>query len=146
VTSRSERGWRSARPSASGRCRNDRGQSTVELAIALPVIVIGLLCVVQVALVVIDQVRVVHAAREGARRASVRSGDVASVASIASGLPPARLNVTVRNNGDTATVTARYRSPTDVPLVGAFLDDVTVSATAAMMLEPEPAPAWPDSG
>ena len=49
----------------------ERGQATVEFALLLPVLVLALLAVLQVAFVVRDQVAVVHAAREAARAASV---------------------------------------------------------------------------
>ena len=54
-----------------GRAGADRGQSTVEFALVLPLVVMVLLLVVQVGLVVRDQVLVVHAAREAARAAAV---------------------------------------------------------------------------
>ena len=52
-----------------------RGQATVELALGLPLVLLGVLLVVQVGLVVADQVRVVHAAREGVRAAAVDDRD-----------------------------------------------------------------------
>ena len=52
-------------------CLRTRGQATVELALVLPLVVFGLLAILQVGLVVRDQVAVVHAAREAARAASV---------------------------------------------------------------------------
>ena len=53
------------------RSERDRGQSTVELAIALPVVVMLVLGLVQSALVLRDHLLVVHSAREAARAASV---------------------------------------------------------------------------
>ena len=38
--------------------------------------------------------------------------------------------------GDRVTVVVRYRSPTDVPLVGVLLGDVTVTGAATMQVEP----------
>ena len=49
-------------------------QATVELALVLPVVATLLLAVVQVGLVVRDQIRVTHAAREAARAAAARYG------------------------------------------------------------------------
>ena len=51
--------------------RRDRGQATVELALALPLLCVLLLAVVQVAVVARDQLAVQLAAREAARAASV---------------------------------------------------------------------------
>ena len=52
-------------------CPRERGQATVEFALVLPLILFGLMAILQVGLVVRDQVAVVHAAREAARAASV---------------------------------------------------------------------------
>jgi Flp pilus assembly protein TadG len=137
-------------PSGRGRARNPRigrrrgqgegGQATVELALTIPFIGLLLLGIVQVGLVVRDQVLVVHAAREAARAAAVHS-DAASAEAAAlagSGLSSGRLTV-VRGErgppGSTVSVTVRYRTPTAVPLVGALLGDVDLSATAAMRVE-----------
>src|SRR4051794_19950096 len=60
-------------PVPGGRLRRgrDRGQSTVELALVLPAVLVLALALVQIGLVVRDQVRVTHAAREAARAAAV---------------------------------------------------------------------------
>jgi Flp pilus assembly protein TadG len=120
------------------RRRGDRGQAAVELALGLPLVFLALLAVVQVVLVARDQLAVIHAAREGARAAAVADGAGAGepAARAALGLDPGRAEVVARRGGGRAVVTVRYRSPTDVPLVGAVLGDVTVQATATMLLEP----------
>ena len=53
----------------------------------------------------------------------------------ATALEPGRLSVEVAM-GTEVRATVRYRSPTDVPLVGRLLGDVTVQATAVMRAEP----------
>ena len=117
----------------------ERGQSTVELVLSLPVVVLALLLVLQVGLVARAQVLVVDAAREGARAAAVEgTGAAASGAAEATpGLDPVRLVVdaTVGPPGDDATVTVRYRMPTDVPLVGPLLGDPLLTATVVMRVE-----------
>jgi TadE-like protein len=117
------------------RPRPDHGQSTVELALALPMVVMLLLLIIQVAVVSIDQVRVVHAAREAARRAAVDGDRVTQVAVTSAGLEPGRATVTTQRNGDLATVRVTYRSPTEVPLVGWLVGDVDMTATASMRFE-----------
>ena len=67
--------------------RRERGQATVELALGLPVVLLGVLLVVQVGLVVADQVRVVHAAREGVRVAAVDERSVRGPAGRAGARP-----------------------------------------------------------
>ncbi len=119
-----------------------RGQATVELVLALPVIVLALLVVVQVALVARAQVLVVHAAREGARAAAVDpSPRVASGAvSDRGGLDPSRTRVHAAVSGSDPAlveVTVRYRAPTDVPLVGALVGDPVLEASVTMRVEEE---------
>ena len=116
----------------------ERGQAAVELALAFPIVMVLLLALVQVTLVVRDQVAVIHAAREGARAAAATgatAGDGAAAARQATGLDSARLSVQVAT-GTEVRATVRYRAPTEVPLVGRLLGDVTVQATAVMRAEP----------
>jgi hypothetical protein len=118
----------------------ERGQASVELVLALPVLVLLLLVVVQVGLVVRDQVLLVHAAREAAREAAVAAdADAARRGALAAArLDADRLTAVVDGRGGAGSrVTARlsYRSPTDVPLVGALVGDVHLSATATMRVE-----------
>ena len=120
------------------RGRDQRGQAAVELALGLPLVFLVLLAVVQVVLVARDQLAVLHAAREGARAEAVEPGGGAGegAARQALGLDPARASIDVSGGAGRVHVTVRYQSPTDVPLVGMLLADVTVSATATMRAEP----------
>ncbi len=112
----------------------------MELALALPLVAALLLAVVQVALVARNEVSVVHAAREAARAVAIEH-DVAAArraASAAADLDGERVTVTVDGTiapGQLVTVTVRYAAPTDVPLVGALVGDVGLSATSVMRVE-----------
>ena len=122
------------------RRRSERGQATVEFALCLPVILAVLLGLVQAGVVVRDQVLLTHAAREAAREAAVQDGgDAPRQAAVArSGLDPRRLRVEVtgrRKGSGRVAVDLRYRVPTEVPLVGLMVPDVTLRATAAMRRE-----------
>ena len=121
------------------RTGRDEGQATVELALVLPVVAACLLLVVQVALVVRDQVLVVHASREAAREAAVdpSPGAPRRAAATAAALAADRLDVEAQRGavGERVRVRVRYRSRTDVPLVGAFVPDVPLSATTTMRVE-----------
>ena len=57
------------------RARGSIGQSTVEFALVLPLVVLLVLFVVQGGLIVRDQLLVSHAAREAARAAAVTDED-----------------------------------------------------------------------
>ncbi len=119
------------------RDRGARGQATLELALVLPVVLAFVLLVVQVGLVVRDQLLVLNAAREGARSAAVDPTlDAARTAAVNSGdLDPGRLTVTLSTTGDTVTVSAIYRSTTEVPVIGPLVGDVTIRETVTMHRE-----------
>jgi len=115
----------------------ERGQAAVEFALTLPLAVMMLLAMVQVAVVTRDRMAVELAAREGARAAAV-SADPSSAAHQAvdevTSLSP--LDVSVDTGADTVTVTVRYVSDTDVALIGAVVPSVAMSASVTMALEP----------
>lgn len=126
--------------SALRRGRGDRGQAAVELALVLPLLVMLALALCQVALIVRDQVLVIHAAREGGRAAAVDpDAGAARRAALSSGtLRPAHLDVEVSGRagpGSRVHVTVRYRSPTELPLIGPLVGDVGLSGTASMRVE-----------
>ena len=119
--------------------RDDRGQATVELALALPLVAVFLLGGVQVVAVARDQIAVVYAARELARTAAVAPDAPPSGTSAVTGitdLEPSRLAVSVSSSSGRVRAEVRYHSPTDIPIVGAFLPDITVVGTAIMAEEP----------
>jgi Flp pilus assembly protein TadG len=122
------------------RGRNDRGQSAVELALVLPLAVLFILLVVQVGLLVHQQVLTTHAAREGARAAAVDPHRAAARDGAVEGAPLDEDRMVVDLSGDLsrggrATVVVLYSAPTDVPLIGALLPDVTLQASATMRVE-----------
>jgi Flp pilus assembly protein TadG len=120
--------------------RGERGQATVEAALVLPLVVLLLLAVIQVGLLVRAEVLVTHAAREAARAAAVDPdpGAAANAAALATTLGPDRLTVHVHGRGGPGSrvqVDVEYRAPTDVPLVGGLLGDITLHASATMRVE-----------
>lgn len=115
----------------------DRGQATVEFALALPLVAVLVLGIVQLVVVARDQLAVELAAREAARAAVVAAspGPAARAAAQASvGLTP--LDVAVVESADRITVTVRHRTTTDVPLIGLAIGDVEVTAVVTMQREP----------
>jgi Flp pilus assembly protein TadG len=119
---------------------HERGQATVEAALVLPLVVTLLLAVIQVGLLVRAEVLVTHAAREAARAAAVDADPQAAAraASAATALEPKRMTVNVQGRngpGSRVRVEVTYTAPTDVPLVGGLLGDVTLKATATMRVE-----------
>jgi Flp pilus assembly protein TadG len=123
----------------------ERGSASVEFVAVLPLALIALLLVVQVALVVAEQLVIQHAAREGAREAAVWNDDGrARDATLRTGnLDSDRATIDVspsdREVGTPVTVTVRYRVPLVVPYVGRFLPaEVTLTATSSYRVEREP--------
>lgn len=116
------------------------GQSTVELALVLPVVALLVLLIIQVGLVLRAQVMVTHAARESARVVAVTNdaGRAATAASVAGGFDPASLRVQVAGTaapGTDVTVSIEHDFSTDVPLIGPLLGNVGLGARATMRAE-----------
>lgn len=126
--------------SLTGTGNRERGQAAVELALVLPLVAVLFLLLLQVAVVVRDQVLVIHTAREGAREAAVNAEPQATRQAALAGasLEPGRLEVAASGRagpGSRVRVTVTYRSPTDVPVVGALVGDVELSGSASMRVE-----------
>jgi len=116
--------------------RPEAGQTTAELAVVFPVVVLLALTLVQAALVLRDDLVLTDAAREAARAASL-DPDPAEAERAASAVLP---GVTVRSGprpavGGLVTVHVTYRSATTLPLVGPLLPDPLLEAGAAMRVE-----------
>lgn len=118
----------------------EEGQATLELALILPILALLLAGLVEIGLLVADQGRLWHAAREAARVAVV-DPDMEDVRAAAErpGLAPLDLEVTpeshLRRQGDPLTVSLRYHPPARVPLFGRFLRRVALEADATMRIE-----------
>ncbi len=116
--------------------RGDEGQSTVELALALPLVAVLALLVAQVVVVARAQLLVAHAAREAARAAAVVEGDPESAAldgaRRAGGLSVDHLDVRAEREGGRVTVVVRYEAPTDVAVVGPLLPSPTLTGRVTM--------------
>lgn len=116
--------------------QRDHGQAVVELALCLPLLFVFLLGMVQLVVIVRDQLAVQLAAREAARAAAVAASSVAADGAARRAVALRPLDVSTRSTETTVTVTVTHATHTDVPLIGAFLPDITIKATATMALEP----------
>lgn len=122
---------------APGRTRRpDTGQAAVEFALALPLLVLALLALAQVAVVVRNEVAVELAAREGVRAASVSAAPTTSAARAATRAVALPIDVSTSVTGDAVTVTVTYVDHTDIAIIGSALGPITHRATATMALEP----------
>ena len=116
--------------------RGEPGQATVEFALVLPLVIMAMLALIQVALVVRDHLAVVHAAREAARTATVEPDPARAVAAARRTLPGADVDVGARPAvGGSIAVEVSYRSVTDLPLVGLLFPDPVLHGRAVMRVE-----------
>lgn len=118
----------------------DSGQASVEVALALPLVIFLLLALVQGGLVVRDHILTTHAAREAARAAALQDDEdvIERAATRAGPLDPDRMHVDVSGRegpGSLLTVRVVYRAPTSVPLIGQLLGDIDLRASASMRVE-----------
>ena len=112
----------------------------MELALGLPLLAVLALALVQVAFVVRDQVLLTHAAREAAREAAVSpaTDEIRAAALDGTRLDAERLELDVHGRGRPGSrvrAVLRYSSPTAVPLVGALVGDVRLTASVSMRVE-----------
>jgi len=114
----------------------ERGQSTVEFALVLPLIVFVLLAIVQTAVVARDAVGVVHASREAARVAAVEPDPRRAVEAARRVLEHAEVEVGPRPGlGEPIAVEVRYTALTQLPLVGPLFPDLTMHSRTEMRVE-----------
>lgn len=128
-------------PSPASSDTRDRGQAAVELALCLPLLFVFLLGIVQLVVIVRDQLAVQLAAREAARAAAVAAPSAAAAQGAATRAVTLRPLIVATNSSTgtltgTVTVTVSHVTRTDVPLIGALLPDITVTAAVTMALEP----------
>jgi TadE-like protein len=123
-----------------GRRADEQGQATVELVLCLPVLALVLAVLVEVGLLVGDQVRLWHAARETVRVAVVDSDpNQIRAAAEHGGLGPLDIELepqfSDRSTGEPLTVTLSYRSDGYLPLLGNLISHRDLSSTATMRIE-----------
>lgn len=121
------------RRDARARARPDDGQAAVELALALPAVVLLVFALLQFALVARDELLVVHAAREAARAASVDASGSAAASRV---LPGADVSISGGARvGDLVVAVVSYHSITDLPFIGPLVPDPWLHATVTMRTE-----------
>ncbi len=116
----------------------ERGQSTVELAVVLPVVMVLLLAVAQSGVLVRDRLATVHAARVAARAVVVDPTTSSAVSALdaaggRAGDARVELGGELRSGGF-ATVTV-HLEPVRLPLVGRVLGATTLSERLTVLVE-----------
>ncbi len=122
----------------SARPVEEAGQSTVELAMILPAVVLLLLAVVQVTVLVRDQLELVRVAGVGARAAAL-DHDTAAIgrALVAVGIDPGDLRFDLDGAGTPGSISTLQvsRRATRVPLVGGVLGDLELKERLSFRVE-----------
>jgi hypothetical protein len=117
------------------------GQATVEFALVIPLVLVVLLAVVQVAVVVYSQLAIMHTAREVARVVAVDpTASVGHLADTGSEIGSHDLDVAVTIEADSGTgsvviVTVGATVPTVSGLFTVFSDHFDLSSTVRMRVE-----------
>jgi len=111
-----------------------RGSAVVEFALVLPLVLVVLLGIVEVAVVARSEIQLIHAAREGAREAAASPDTRRSVAAVRSTLGDAgrraRVSVTRPTRiGEKATVSVLLKHTVAAPFFGGFSLDLQAQST-----------------
>ena len=117
--------------------KGQRGQSTVEFALVLPLVVILMMALLQAGLLLRDQLVLTAAAREGAREAAVTADRGRIERAVNRAAPGLEVEVRVDRSpkrGDPVTVEVSG-PPTRLPLVGAMVSGMLLDSTATMRVE-----------
>lgn len=118
----------------------ERGQATVEIALCLPIVALLAGALVQTGIVVADQARLWHAAREAARVAAV-DPDASHTEEVARSLGLGPVDVSIdppavyRRMGEPLTVSLAFHPTAGVPLVSMLFEGITLHARATMRIE-----------
>ena len=130
-----------------GHIQSESGQSAVEFALVVPLLLVVLLAIVEFGIAFSNYVTLTDAARVGARKAiTIRLGDATpddakqAVVDAAGGLNHSDLQVTVTDPdwttaGSQITVKATYPYSIDIPLLGLSVVSGTLTAQAEERLE-----------
>ena len=113
---------------------SERGSAVVEFALILPLVLVLVLGVVEVAIVARSEIQLIHAAREGARQAAVSPDTGQASAAVRKALGPAgsgaRISVSRPSAiGQPARVRVSIRHRVGAPILGGFTIDLAASAS-----------------
>ena len=126
-------------------CNGKKGQSLVETALVLPIIILMLMGIIDIGMMFNNYMIVGNAAREAARSAATGATDIridALVDSITSSLDSSNLSWTIipaqatRKKGDEVVVTIIYNHELITPVISSLVPSpIQLTGTAAMRFE-----------
>jgi Flp pilus assembly protein TadG len=125
--------------------KNEKGQSMVEFALLLPVLILIIMGIMEFGLILNSYLALNNASREGARIGAVGGTDTQirnAVLTTSPTLNPSDVSVVitplqaVRKSGDTLKVTVNYRYHTIIPIIGNIINNVVnLNAETSMRVE-----------
>ncbi|MEI7507100.1 MAG: TadE family protein [Actinomycetes bacterium] len=118
------------------RSERDRGQATVEFVLTLPLVMLAVLLIAQFLVIVVTQVQVVNATRNAVRSAAVSQSPSETARTVAQFSFGRDINIETKVGEKWVTVTSTYELATDLPMVGRFVPDLTLTSHFSMLLEP----------
>lgn len=122
--------------------KNQKGQSLVEFAIILPIILLLLMGIAQFGMLLNSYLTLQNTTREGARLAIVGGSDIeinTLITSISPNLTPADLTVNItptetsRSSGDNIVVNVSYNYHMTLPIISALFNNLIVLTSQTTM-------------
>jgi Flp pilus assembly protein TadG len=125
--------------------KNEKGQSLVEFAIILPILLLLLFGIAEFGIMLNSYLTIQNVAREGARLGIIGGSDVEIISLIRTTSPnltSSDMSITItpseisRRSGDTLTVTVAYKYHMTVPIISSLVGNVIVlTAQTSMRIE-----------
>lgn len=117
---------------------NQRGNAVVEFALVMPLVLVLLLGLIEVAVIARTEIQLIYAAREGAREAAASPETSRASAAVRAALgahaPDARISISRPSTvGRLVTVTVEVPYRVATPIFGGFT--VTMTSKASMRVE-----------
>jgi Flp pilus assembly protein TadG len=126
----------SIKPALTLASKNEKGQATIEFALALPLLVVFVMLIAQFAIVARQQLALWEVARNAARYASVSTDPQLAAEEIATQNGFAPSAVVATNSDGITQVSMTYKENTSLPLLGPFIPSLTLRAHVSMLTEP----------
>lgn len=116
--------------------QNENGQSTVEFAMVIPVIVVFILLIIQVGIVVRQKILVTNSSREAARILSVENNSGRASNKVKEIIKDADVKISrPSKQGEYLTVIVSDVVESNLPILGMLVPDVTVKSKTTMRVE-----------
>ncbi|MBT2727433.1 pilus assembly protein [Bacillus sp. ISL-75] len=121
--------------------KSQKGQSLVELALVLPVLILLLFGIIDFSRIFHAYLTIDHAGREAARSASIGSDDATVKNTAASdatsiGLTTEKVSISgTRTSGTDVTITITYPITFLTPIIGQIIGTLTLTDTTTMRVE-----------